>query len=721
MIEFVHPALAWGALAGLLPIAIHLIDRRRARPHPFAAIDFVFRSRRSSARRLRLKRLLLLALRVLALVALPLALARPRVAAAIAPGRANALGGPRAVALLLDGSGSMNYRQGSTPLFERAQLSARARLASLPGDDSVTVGICAPRRAAPGAPSFERAAARAAIDGAVASQEPTDLSACLDRAAAVLAESPLANRRIVLFTDLTAADWDLAHLPPEISTSKGAVRPEVEVVDVGGGAMPNHALSELSVAPAPEVGPRAFRFSFTVHNFADQPIQNLGVSLRSGKELLARGFCDLAPHGSQRKSLAASFPEGARVVGSVSLEPDALAYDDALAFSIAVPRELRVLLVDGAPSTLRYRDEAFFAQTALAAASGIGTRTVDPESFSAHDLESSDVVFLLNVRSLPPELASAVELFVNRGGGLFIALGDRVDPEIWAGALGRLLPLPLRLVKTAAPPPREGEIAGEAVSQEANGLTGRIPAHFSNLDVSSPVFSPFGGASREGLLDAQIYRYYLTDPAVASAGARSPAARVIASFDDGAPALIEARRGLGRTMLFTSSVAREWSDWPIRSSFVPALQQIARWLADVNQERIQPASLVGQRRSLPNRVGLTPVEALSPSGLVLPVEPGADGGVSIAAPPEVGLYRLRAQSAEGKVADAPGLAFTVAPDPRESDTSRLKSGELAAWLGPSAQPSSLAPSGSGPRAPLWSWLLAAAALAFLLEGLLLRR
>ena len=54
-VGFANPALLWGLLAAAIPIAIHLFFRRRPRPTPFPAIDFILRARRETERRLRLK------------------------------------------------------------------------------------------------------------------------------------------------------------------------------------------------------------------------------------------------------------------------------------------------------------------------------------------------------------------------------------------------------------------------------------------------------------------------------------------------------------------------------------------------------------------------------------------------------------------------------------------------------------------------------------------
>src|ERR1700677_4989701 len=101
-LEFEHPAFLWGMGAALIPLAVHLLDRRQARPLPFAAIDFVLRSQRRNARRLKLRRILLYACRTLLFLSIPLALAKPHRAVAH-PVSATPVG-PKATAIVLDGS-----------------------------------------------------------------------------------------------------------------------------------------------------------------------------------------------------------------------------------------------------------------------------------------------------------------------------------------------------------------------------------------------------------------------------------------------------------------------------------------------------------------------------------------------------------------------------------------------------------------------------------------
>ena len=112
---FGNPWMLWGALGALIPLLVHLFDRRRPCPHPFPPMAFVLRSQKRTASRLKLKRLLLYVLRTLILLAIPIALARPELrrdaqAAAVAKG-------PAATAVILDASLSMRWAKG-TSLFE---------------------------------------------------------------------------------------------------------------------------------------------------------------------------------------------------------------------------------------------------------------------------------------------------------------------------------------------------------------------------------------------------------------------------------------------------------------------------------------------------------------------------------------------------------------------------------------------------------------------------
>lgn len=693
---FGNPWMLLGALAALIPVAVHLFDRRRPRPHPFAAIAFVLKSQRRTASRLKLKRLLLYTLRTLLLLAIPIALARPQLRKKSDAGQVAK--GPAATALILDGSLAMRFKDGDA-LFERARDDARAALRDLGADEPATVLLCGDD-APVAAPNFDRGGLRSRIDELKPGFGVANLNACMDAAARALAESPVPGKRIELFSAFTAASLNLGAPPPTVAGPKGErLRPELVLHDAArdAKALPNRAITDLRIAPAPQVGPRTFQFTFTVRNHAPEPVKNLSASLEIGGQVVAKGFLDLPAQGSGQKTLTQRFDTGGPVQGTVRIASDGLTEDDARAFAVAVPRELQALVVDGEPSSTRYKDEAFFLDAALNAPGSPVHETVrDASSGLAEDLSKYDVVFLLNVAAPDDAEAARLAQFVEKGGGLFISVGDLVDPEAYNARLGKLLPRPLRLVKTAAAPDDPN------ADQKATRL--------AQISQDHPIFQPFVGQAREGLFSARVYRYMLLE------GERPGEERseVLATYEDGAPAVATARRGNGRVLLLTTTADHDWTDLPIRTSYLPLMHRFAGYLAGALEEHPEVRARVGQTVSLTPLPGQAPSRVKAPDGKDVPAQ--MQGKAFRVGPlPLPGPYAV--EDANGKA--IPALAFVATLDPSASDLTRLKPEELSAYFGEEAV---RGPGGGAEhKVPLWTWLVVAAALAFFFEGTLLRR
>jgi hypothetical protein len=691
-VSFAHPLMLLGALGALLPLLVHLFDRRRPKPRPFAAIAFVLRSHRRTASRLRLKRLLLYTLRTLLLLAVPLALARPQLSR---PGAAQTrVSGPAATAVVVDRSLGMRYRAGDA-LFERARDEARAALSSLLAEEPVTLVPCGPEMQTPAAPNFDRARARETIDRMQPSFGGADLNGCLVLAARALEDSPLPGKRLVVISAFTAASLRLEAPPPKVKVGERLVQPEFLLRDVARGrALPNHFLFEVKAEPAPQLGTRMVQVTFTARNVSAEPAGEVPATLELSGHAVAKAFLTLSPGGTAQKSLTARADSGGALSGAVLLGADALAEDDRRDFVVQVPPELRVLVVDGSPSAVRYRDEAFFYEAALSAPGSPAHPTLrDTEAAWHEKLSDYDMVALLNVPAPTAEEAARLKAFVEAGGGLLLSMGDQVEADSWNQRLGALLPRPLRLVKSAG----------------ATGETALRPARLGDVAWEHPLFLPFTDKAREGLLATRFTRYMLVE-----AGQRSgDTAEVLAAFDDGAPALLLARRGKGRVLLFTSTLDRDWSDFAIRTSFLPLVQRTAAYLAGGLEERARLEGRIGQTLVLHPEAAGAVAEVRSPSGAKVPIRPDTEGGLTVGPFVEPGIYRPL--DASGAVALPP---FAVVLDPAQSDLTRVKPEALAAYFGEEAV---RGPAGTAEaKVPLWTWLLVAAALCFFLEGTLLR-
>ena len=332
------------------------------------------------------------------------------------------------------------------------------------------------------------------------------------------------------------------------------------------------------------------------------------------------------------------------------------------------------------------------------------------------DFAGFDAVLLLNVRELGEAEVTRLRAFVEAGGGLFMSLGDQVDADTFNARLGQLSPRPLRLIKTAVPPG----------SDERE----RRAARLASVDLAHPALDVFAGQEGEGLLTAHFFRYFLLE-----AGPEGARGQTLASFDDGAPALIARELGKGRVLLFTSTVDRAWTDLPIRTGFLPLMQRLTSFLARALE--VAPgggARRVGEVQPFPLPLAGEVRAVEVPGGEVLPVaEASATEGASARHFTETrapGLYAARGgQGEDGDPARRlPRFDFAVNVDPSESDLARHEVAELRAWFGGGSGSASVTRrtvdggSDAGEADwPLASLLLIAALACFTAECLLLRR
>jgi hypothetical protein len=266
----------------------------------------------------------------------------------------------------------------------------------------------------------------------------------------------------------------------------------------------------------------------------------------------------------------------------VEIDGDAFPLDDRRQIHVEMARTLRILCIDGDPRTIRNEDEAFFFEAALRnGIPGALVTTKLEDDVSPDSLSAYTVVALLNVARPTQALASALERFVEAGGGLFLAMGDRVDTSLWNERMAKLLPQPLGLIRTASALP--GQHVGETVDE-------RPAERLLPLDRRNPLLAAFPEQG-DGLVSARFFKYVLLDPVRDTAGRNA-----ILRYESGAPALVEREVGKGHVMLLTTTVDREWTDLPIRAGFLPLMREAARQLVGANDDdlagrRATPAHL----------------------------------------------------------------------------------------------------------------------------------
>ncbi len=306
--SFLAPWALLLAAAAAVPLLLHLLRRRTGTRVDFPAVRYLLRAEKEHAREVRMRNLLLMLLRVGIVLAVALALARPL---GPLPGFGHA---PAAVVLVLDNSLSSGAAGSGGLMLTRLAAAARAVLDASSRADALTL-VTMDGEATAG----DADALRAMLGDLRPLAGAGDAAAALRRAHAILAASPLPERRLVIVTDGQASTWR-----PLAQDSLAAAAYPVIVHRPDAVVPANRGVLAVSVEPA-HWSPRGLVRATISGDSASWRVVLDGRSV-------ARG------------SVAGASPLVARLqpttrgwlAGAVELEPDELRGDDVRHFAVHV-------------------------------------------------------------------------------------------------------------------------------------------------------------------------------------------------------------------------------------------------------------------------------------------------------------------------------------------------------------------------------------------------
>lgn len=695
--SFVEPLYLLGLLAAALPVVVHLINRRKAVQQPFPALQLLRESDKKEARSIKVRQWLLMALRILAIALLAFALAKPFCLSEQVVTSDSRL--PKAVVFVVDDSMSMH----NDDWFEEGLDAVRDRLDGLKPWDEVAMVTASEMDGPVGRLETDRSRVRDALGTLSPTQTAVDLPEAVMAAGDLLGTSELPNRRIVLISDFTRGGF-----PSTGGTDEGIPYPVEQVSVRESDQIDNLAVTGVDYK---QVGPARegkWAISTTVENFGESDAEDVEIRLEIDGESVAGGLVDVGA-GKTATHTIRHTADGAGVRrGLVRLvDADAMEVDNRRHFTFRMKKQVQVLLVNGSPSSVPYRDELFFTVRALnpgnRSKSSIVPEVVTAEGFGDKELSEYDVVLMANVARLSTERGKALETFVDNGGGLFIAAGDQVETDLYNEALDELLPKPMRRVKQLA----EKDDPDAPVKVTRLGASRR----------KHPVFQVFDLPGGESLQSVKVYKYMLLEPSPPEQS------NVVLSYKDGAPALIERKRGNGRVFLWTSTLDRAWTDLPVRTAFLPLLRRSILYLARRATSEGQTRYTVGETVEL-DVGGLIEERAVirGPGDRRWVLEP-EEGQVAFE-PPVAGSYELWVDDNpenDGPDQQLDGLAFSVNVEQADSDLRPLGDEALAPWTGGENGNNSgdeSAEATQKKRVNIWPALLFAVTLALLLETLI---
>jgi hypothetical protein len=653
---FLAPWFLAGVAAVGLPVWLHLLKKHRSTPQPFPSLMFFEQHIQSSIKHKRLRYLVLLALRTALFLLLALAFAKPYVHRGVLPvSRAGEV-------KLITVDNSLSMRTGGR--LEQAKQMAKSAVGRLGPGQRAQVMAFGSRLQAMSELTDDHGALSAGVD-AVAPSDARTSFAELARASRSIARSLKLPVSIELYSDMQQSG-----MPANFSDLRlsDGVRLEPHAIDK---EVPNFTVENV-VAPRRVYDNGKQRVLVTIAGYGTKKADR-NVSLVLNGRVIETKTVTVPENGrASVEFLSLEAPHGQNKGEARIDSADSLPDDDRFYFSTERAEPRRALFVadpDDSRGLLYFRNalEASGQSAFLIdSASPAQVANVSPEKYA--------FVVISDAGPLPGSFENALKNYVRGGGSVLVALGRNA-----AGAAS--VPVSGGRIEGARYAGREGERF-----QAAAWLDSSYPAILEN--------NRWDGV--------KFYQAIRVDPG---------GARVAAKLTDGTPLLIDQQVGQGRVLVFASTFDNVANDFPVHASFVPFIQQMARYLGrlDGGAAGVPVGSFAELRTS--GEKGSS-VEVLDPHGKrALSLEEGAKAeNIQFT---EAGFYEIHRSSGPETVA--------VNADRHESDLTPAPKDTLTLWQN-TAQAGS---SGSGGTAEserqdfsLWWYVMILLLLLLVAESLL---
>ncbi|MBI4712300.1 MAG: BatA domain-containing protein [Planctomycetes bacterium] len=728
--SFVSPAYLWLLLAGALPVIIHLLNRQRYQTVRWAAMEFLLAASHKNRRRIQMENLLLLLLRVAIVLGLAFTFARPYLKKPVL----NALTAPDThLVIAIDNSYSMGYRDGSATIFEQVKDVARKLIDTLRvdrGDRLTLMTLSEYPETLINDVSLHITQAKKRVDELALTDYATNIMKTLALADDIASKSTASRTVIYLVTDNQKTGYK--HAEAATATAKS----ELKIIEVGSAGRANHQVTRIY--PLNQSGliltGQSVAFQVESTNYGNKDIVTAVNFIADG---IKQGGSSVNIGAGRTVSLAFnhSFTEPGPHWVRAEIEKDNLVIDDSRIYALDIKDSIKTLIINGEPSAEPFEDEVVFLRYALSPQPETPNSNISPYALNIINgqefisteqlpLNNTDVMIIANLEFIPPGKLRQIEEWLNKGGGLLIFLGDKVDRTAYNDLFAKGL-LPAELV----------EVAGNNTDT----------VRFDRIDFTHPALTFFGSV-KEKLRSLLIQKYYSVKSAEGS--------RVLMSYGDTAnsPAVIEKPVGKGRPsaapkppsyavpklrsgegqelwngegwlILVTTSADAEWNKMPAKPSYVMLIDQLCRYLAS-------SSSLVA-RDLLPAQTITLPA---GEAGNFLMATPKS-GTVALQAPnykdtADVGLYTLERLTADRMTKEKLSY-FGVNPEPAEGDLRRIAPDELRKILN---RPFELVNANAGltddalasggqipPLSHLWKYLIYLVLISLVLELVLAQR
>lgn len=567
--EFLNPAFLFGLAAASIPVIIHLLNLKKLQKIEFSTLAFLKELQKSKLRKIKIKQWLLLALRVLIILLVVMAFSRPTLKGVAIGGTTSAA--KTSVVFIIDNTISMSAVDEKGSLLNQAKTAA-LKLANLlqQGDDASIIFVSDEN---PdnifNTSNIEELKKK--IEQIKKSDKRGNFQKAILIAGDILKESNNFNKEIYILSDFQKNMMiDFQSLKNIESLFTENVR--LYTINYSGKIFSNLSIDKIESNTQIFEKDKPVTFSVQLTNHSNNNAENNVVSIFINGERNAQKSFSVESGKSIKIDIESTIKNTGFVEVQAHLEDDDINSDNNRYLNIYVPDKIPVIIFSDEIS------DAKFISLALEASDG-GILKIDEASLNqiqSYDLKKYSSVILIGT---PVESSlQRLKQYAENGGGILIFPSSKEDINSFKNICAYF-----NLAK-------QFSVAGKINSTDKFFV-------FDKIELQHPLLQNiFEDESKKQFESPEIYFHYK----FSSEGKD----KKIITLNDGSSFLSEYKTGKGKVILCNTSPVLSWSNFPLKSIFVPLMTKSVFYLSAKDRELNN--YLTGDELLISNNILLSP-------------------------------------------------------------------------------------------------------------------
>ncbi|KAB2879609.1 hypothetical protein F9K33_08695 [bacterium] len=548
MFTFLNTIILSALALSLIPILIHLLNRKKSVLVQFSTLAFLKSLQKKKMKKIKIRQILLLILRTSILLLAVMAFARP-VSKMESHGTIDAHA-KTSVAIVIDNGIGASYISENGMILDAIKKKTEEILNYLKEGDEAAI-IAGRRSLYSGNEGFTQnfTELKALVKSMSFSYANSNITESLFLANRKFESARNVNREIYVLTTFQASNF---------TDEKIILQNDIKTIfiDLSPKEMKNIGIRSVQVMSKIIEINKPVEIRVIIKNFGHNNAQDILLNAFLDGRRVGQSSVTLNADDESVVDMKIIPSKSGYIQGSVEIDDDPFAADNKKFFHVFVPNRINVLLAGNKLSDIEFIKLALnpTAQTNPL----IQVKTVNAAQLPMENQGDFDVIVLSNIPRLDGLFMRRLEGFLNLGKGLMIIPGSDADISNYNTLLSTIG-------------------FGQMLNLSDNSIRSDAHMKFGKIDYSHPIIRGMfdQNITSEKPLESPSFQKYF------NVGGTATSQTVIA-YSNNEPFLEESASKKFGALLFLSAANLTWSDWPIKGIFVPLINRSIHYLYSKN-------------------------------------------------------------------------------------------------------------------------------------------